>query len=764
MKLLKKIAPFAISTLMIGASMAGAVALNIADWKTQFTASNTAVVVGTGVTDAGDIAGALTAAKAVGIDTSSSTVTGESYKFEKTSDKLNVGNLLSTLRSSLTDDQLPTTLADGIYKDSTSSEYEYTQKITMGTALKLNEFADNDYNDKAPTLGINISDDQHILNYTLTFTDKPDFTATALETTTIDMMGKTYYISDIDVTNTVVTLLDSSTTGIVKEGETITLGEEAVTLYFVSSTPTVKLKIGDTRTNSMAAGATYKLPNGNYIGVKDIMYVAKDTGTSSAELTVGEGKIKMYDNYTNVKINEKTVEGLKSDIGLSGADLYTLTFIWDVADDSFVTADSSLLLPGLESVKLMMTSMTFPTGEEIEVEAGSSDVASVKIPFKDGTKEVDLLHSNTTHFDAIGEDTDELLVTNRITSLVYNKTANAKYFIASYQGTTDAESYLISATFNNGDHKVTLKNEVTGNTICTMTNDSECSMGQVDLTAVAIFDNYVNLSINPGGHFDRVFTSKGGMFYLPVNEASGHGYLNVTYNATAGGYPWTATTWKLEMWDQDKNQNIADSSSLNITFGHNTDTDVHVTTVAGAVNSYGYEQSDKYYLGYVESDLATKVEWDKKSDQYQYTAKITYYGGEVYGNVFVAASGASGSSTSWTPVQDSETDKYVSKNIVVIGGTAVNKVARKMLGLNEATPVYGTEAGWTENTGVDAVGKGILWMKTSPYTEGTGKYALLVAGYEGADTEKSANYLQLKASSAAKEKVVIDTNALVEAS
>jgi hypothetical protein len=757
MKLLKKIAPFAISTLMIGASMAGAVALNIADWKTQFSNTNTAVVVGTGVTDAGDIAGALTAAKAVGIDTTSSTVTGESYAFQKTSDKLNLGNLLTDIRSSLTNDQMPTTLADGVYKDASSSEYEYTQKITLGTALRLMEFADNDYNDKAPTLGINMTDDQHIMNYTLTFTDKPDFTAAALETTTIDMMGKTYYISDIDVTNKIVTLLDSSTSGIVKEGETITIGGEAITLYFVSSTPTVKLKIGDTITNSMAAGATYKLSNGNYIGVKDIMYVAKDTGSSSAELTVGTGKIKVYDNYTSVKINEKTVEGLKSDIGLSTdqSDLQTITFAWDLENEAYVTSDSSVLLPGLEAVKLMMTGMVFPTGEEIDVEAGSSDVASIKIPFKDGMKEVDLLHSNTTHFNAIGGDTDELLVTSRERYLVFNKSANAKYFIASYQGTTDAESYLISATFNNVDDKVTLKNEITGSDICTIATEGECSVGQVDLTSNLTSDNYVNLSINSGGHFDRVFTSKGGMFFLPVNASSGHGYINLATGFNPG------TTWVLEMWDQNKDQTIESDSSLNITFGHNTDTDVHVSTLTGAIGTYGFEEKDKYYLGYVPSDLATKVEWDKTGNQY--TAKVTYYGDEVYGNVFIAAAGASGGSTSWTPVQDSETDKYVSKNIVVIGGTAVNKVARKMLGLDEATPVYGTEAGWTE-TGVTAAGKGILWMKTSPYTEGTGKYALLVAGWTGTDTEKSANYLQLKASTAAKEKVVIDTNALVEAS
>jgi hypothetical protein len=100
-------------------------------------------------------------------------------------------------------------------------------------------------------------------------------------------------------------------------------------------------------------------------------------------------------------------------------------------------------------------------------------------------------------------------------------------------------------------------------------------------------------------------------------------------------------------------------------------------------------------------------------------------------------------------------------NIIAIGGTAINKVAREMLELPADTPVYGNEAGWIDNTGVDGIGKGILWLMTSPYADT--KYALLVAGYEGADTEKTANFLTLK-TLPAKEKAVIDTNNLVEAS
>jgi len=755
MKLLKKIAPFAITAMFLGLPLVGA--LNIADWKTQFSAANTAVVVGTGVTDAGDIAAALTVAKDVGIDTSSSTVTGESYKFERSSDKLNVGDALTDIRSSITKDQLPTTLADSTYKDAESSEYDYTQKISVGTSLDLAHFAQSDYNDKAPTLGIYIPDGTHVMNYTLTFSDKPTFDDTTMETSTITMMGKDYYISGVGTHE--LDLLDSSTSGIVKEGETGTIGGEAIKVEFVNggTTQSVKLNIGGTITNSLTVGSTYKLPDGKYVGVKDIMYTSKDTGTSSAELTVGNGKIKVVSGE-NVKINDKTVDGLTGYIGESGSDISTITFSWDTTDDSFVTPDSSITMPGLEAVKLMMTGMTFPTGEEIKVQStGSSDIATVNLPFKDGSKDIDLLYAASAgHYGYIGGDDQKLLVTSRINYLVYNKTADAKYFVASYNTTTSTESCLLSLAFDNGDNKVDVKNEVTGTTVCTgVTQTGTCDIGDVELTLYNLSDDYANWTINSGGSFDRVFTDTGALIYLPYNAYGGHGGINLSNSSQN-------TAWVMEMVEADKDGNIGAGEKLNFTYGFDTSNDVSVTSIStGTLSGTSfYKQSNDYYVGYVESDLATKVEWDKTSDQY--TAKATYYGEEVYGNVFLAAAGAGAGSTSWTPVQDSETAKYTSKNIVAIGGTAVNQVARKMLGLDVNTPVYGTDSAWTSATGVDAVGKGILWMQNSPYTDGTGKYALLVAGYSGSDTEKVANFLDLK-TLPAKDKAVIDTTTLVAA-
>jgi hypothetical protein len=771
MKLLKKIAPLAIGMLLAVTPLA--FALTIADWKTQFKATNTAVVVGSSATlDANDIAAAMTVAKDVGIDTTSSTVTGESYKFEKSSQKLTLASSYDSpyeIRPNVGKDHLPVTLADEVYSDDTNTDNDYTQKITMGSTPALSYFADRKYKgEKEPSLGFDIAKDTHILNYTLDFTDEPTFDATTLETTMIKIMGKDYYINDISYPSAVPTmvLLDSGTTGTVVENTPATIGGKVIEIVYVTSSSEVKLKIGTEETSKLSIGGTYKLNDGTYIGVKDVFYNGKDNGLSSAEISVGNGKIEIA-HGSEIELNGETVDGVKGFI-TNTTTLSSIVISWDLSKQSFVTPDSSITLPAFETVKLMMTGVTFPTGEEIQIEPSGDDIAAITVPLKTGTADIDLLYGDEAgNFSGLGADSNTLLVTNTSTYLYFNDTNKDTFFVASYNTTTEAASYYLSATFggSSGDgYWVTLHDEAANKDVCTeKKSDGECTLGDLDLTFDVVGEDYFNVTLGTGGSLNKLFTENGMMMYLPYSSVTaGYGYINLSnHNSTNGAVP---TTWKLRMIESDKDDNIERGSVLNFTFGFTTDNKVSVT----AVNATGWsggalidtEDSD-HESGYVASDLATFVAWDKSSDN-GYSATATYYGEQVYGNVFMAATGAAAGGTSWTPVKDSETSKYKSQNIVVIGGTAVNKVAREMLGLSGDTPVYGTDSAWTTATGVTGAGKGILWMKSSPYTEGTGKYALLVAGYEGADTDKVANFLDLK-TLPAKEKAVIDTTALVEA-
>ncbi|MDP3026482.1 MAG: hypothetical protein Q8N63_02150, partial [Nanoarchaeota archaeon] len=81
-------------------------------------------------------------------------------------------------------------------------------------------------------------------------------------------------------------------------------------------------------------------------------------------------------------------------------------------------------------------------------------------------------------------------------------------------------------------------------------------------------------------------------------------------------------------------------------------------------------------------------------------------------------------------VDDSKIDTVKDKNLVVVGGSCINTVAAKLLGSD--VPLCTAE--FTAKTGVGA-GQYIIKTYANPYTAAdSGKVAMLVAGYEAAET------------------------------
>ncbi len=103
---------------------------------------------------------------------------------------------------------------------------------------------------------------------------------------------------------------------------------------------------------------------------------------------------------------------------------------------------------------------------------------------------------------------------------------------------------------------------------------------------------------------------------------------------------------------------------------------------------------------------------------------------QVYGKVSVLAGGTpSGGEAGAIILKDTETSQMVGKNLVVVGGSAINAIAAELLG-----GAY-RESAFTAATGVDA-GEFLIQSFNR-----AGKTALLVAGYHAADTEKAQTYL-----------------------
>jgi len=152
---------------------------------------------------------------------------------------------------------------------------------------------------------------------------------------------------------------------------------------------------------------------------------------------------------------------------------------------------------------------------------------------------------------------------------------------------------------------------------------------------------------------------------------------------------------------------------------------------------------DTDYVGYLTS-YGTYALKDS-SDTNVATGTISYGNAQMYANVYLAEVGASispgagGGGTGQLGdvlVKDKEVRNVATKNLIVVGGSCINSAA--------ATLVGGTKCGaaWTTATGV---GTGQFIIKGYATSTLTSKLALLVAGYEAADTANAATYLRTKA-------------------
>ena len=139
----------------------------------------------------------------------------------------------------------------------------------------------------------------------------------------------------------------------------------------------------------------------------------------------------------------------------------------------------------------------------------------------------------------------------------------------------------------------------------------------------------------------------------------------------------------------------------------------------------------------------TLVEVDD-SESSQRSAILKYPESQVEAMVYVSEVGSSDSSISSFKkvhsnlgevlVKDSEVSSVENRNLIVVGGSCVNSVAAELLGVGSST----CGSAWQANTGI---GSGEFLIESFGDSSVTNKMALLVAGYESADTRAAATYL-----------------------
>ena len=801
----KKIASALTSTVLVGSTVALAAAASYPAPFVENGAADVAVVYGSDMDMAAvtDITTSLSSA--LGPTGTTGTPSGEYVQLDKSANRINLGNALNgPFGSTVDDEDLPTLLADGTYTADDSDTFDYEQKINLGSAT-MTHFRDSEfenlvgYTERTPTVGFKISSSTYIMNYTLDFLDNvlSDVVSGDLddiEGSDLPLFGKNYYVTDFKNGTAVgnlgkLTLLDSAQTTLIDEGESVTL-DVGGTSYVISaqiySSSEVVFTINGETTNTLNEGETYNV-NGDYLGVRDILYISKDSGTSSVDFSLGSGKIEL-EHKTDVKINGDSVTGLKAYLysgSSSGASTVfdKLALEWTTDDVSFLASGSELTLPGFETINFRMNELVRSEEEMVTLENDGDTSIELNMPIKDGDASLNLLYANSTgEFSGLGKASDNRLATSHNGTLwFFDKRGGSNFhtkFVVSYNSSSDAQSYILdmNVALDTGDNRneTTIKNTVTGETWSERVVGDTFDIGDVSFSINTLgansTDQWAVISAGSNVVFNTIYTPGGLRVYLPyelTNETIGYGGDNTTASAasaneanfgsinlsstsgateihesTTAGH--SKASWYLFLDGEDKDDTLAGGVAFNMTVDDTSTGELQVSQVnnAGTGGPTGLEigDSSNTYEAYIVDDVAPRtLHYTDGSQDY---ARAYYPSGdsETYAEVFLTdVSASSGETTNLgsVTVMDSELESsgFQNRNLLVVGGSCINSVAAALLGSD--TPMCGDS--WTDATNA---GSGQYIVQTFNNPNAPAKVATLVAGWAAGDTQNAATFLK----------------------
>lgn len=779
MRAIKKIVALATGATMVGATIMGAMAADLADYPAPYVDGCTfsgAIVVGESAA-AEDVVGAVDVASALAVSGTTTagsggttvTASGESVKIETSNKKLTFGasrhNISDIKTSDIDEDDLPTILADGVYKADDSAEYEYEQKIRFNDHIGMDFKEDTDYNDKENVIRVYVNRNTNLLNYTLDFTkdveaDLSAATITDMDDTTIEMLGNTYDITTAEnssATNVKFVLMGGAIRDILEQGQskTYTLNDKEyeVEVTYINNL-NAKLKINGEVTDLMTNDNTYKTDDGTTLGIREVMEEeAGEVDADKVEFYLGAEKLTLQDTTANVQDKKDNVEMDDTDIDDLYVDIVAtgtsdkiqidkIILSWYPDDELFITEDSEAIFPGLESFKLNYEGFTAPAEEEILVQNNGDQELELTVPIKSGKATIPLLALNGTGAAAVfnrvgGEAADEGLVTATGTRISYDRDED-EYFVAS--DTSAEETYLLQVTKVDDSDGADFKDVVSGTKYENKKNNTAFSVGEVSLTVqwIAEGNNSVVVSGSGTTSFNRVYTEEGLLIYLPVNNTDGTvAHPEIATNGTT-------TSWVLQMTEEDRNDDSAQGLDVNVTLGVTSGTTSRKTQVSSiATRTSNFVNKDYYEIGdtdefegYVQSDLGTHVFYDTDPDQN--TAKIIYHGGESYGNVFVSAI-ETGFGTSEggevvckvavpPAMLDSEVADVNAQNWIGVGGPCANSAVAAAMGVAGTIPEC-----------LEGFEEGKAMIKLYDLTGGN--VAMVVAGATALDTRRASRVL-----------------------
>lgn len=774
MKLLRKIAPLAIAGLLLASTVAAA---DLGAWKASFPGTDTAIVVGAGAA-AQDTLGAVHIANALGVTGGGEAPIAGAHLIEAPGNPLNYGEDLFDVEDTLETRDLPTLLADGTYRESrgnTDNDITYEQFLEFTDLTGTMDFVKNTEATNKPVKTYLFFDDAlAAYNYKLVFDNPIEFDSTDagtvdedFELTKLKMLGREYFV--VDATAELVAAgppevweIDSLTImgGALKASQweyskaTYTLADKTyeVEVKIISDTDsTAILVVNGEETDEMAEGDTYVLEDDTRIGILDVIPnegAEKSTGTSEGNDLVtfylGAEKID-FAQGNEVEINGEPVDGSDVDLQVSAAheEFAEIDLEMTPNDNVFLAKSESWTDPILGRFKFTNQGLLSDT-ESLSLTTSGDDGAldftnvagdALEIPFV-----MDDANDETFPGDEYILTADALITQDGNTGTA----GNGNLLIADGDACTgavditDCEGVYLLVVGTGGEARIIEVDDidVVDQTVdlqevspgTTSWNDRDYTnpivLGFATITLTEAAPTITATDINTCGatcDAGDFLTSLAGEIDLAFDGANANANLFTDDGTDLIG----AEAWTLEDDTVGAGGDmiiIPDSTGALVWDAEEKDSDYDVAIDAidwGALFRFNTDDDDELTWTYPEEEAEHKV----------YVSEILTTIPELM------TGGAAGAAT---PVLDIDIADVKDMNLIIVGGSAINRVAAEAL--NVTFPTYGADAAWTDATKVDAAGKAIVKLMDSPYT--TGKFAMLVAGWEGVDTERAAKVLK----------------------
>ncbi|MGV8152635.1 MAG: hypothetical protein ACP5OG_06130 [Candidatus Nanoarchaeia archaeon] len=556
----------------------------------------------------------------------------EKYEFVGYKRKLYLGMGLNSIIYRIDKDKLPTTLSDNVYTDNDNDEFDYTQALDIAN-LSFKLLKDpNEYN-SIPVLGIEIKNQENILNYSINFQENPLWQD--IDYTKLNILGRNYYIIGHE-TNKSIRLIDLTNSIVVNDSELITAEFEKNSYYLsatINSADELILGINSLEHVLVRENSIYKLGDGAYVFIKDISYREVGESNNKAELVFFKGIITLSDKGGVIFENE-IANGLSSRISSYQESIESISLQWNSENYFQVSEGKDIFIPAFESIKLSYHGMVYPAEEILTfIYDKNKSIIIENFELKESRENINILYSNEegTSFAGIGKDSLNKLKTSSLNSLVFDADSE-EYFIASFKNQNVSESYIIRAiNFDEydslfGTNKTTIQYRKDSAWIDKKVDakaEDLIEIGNVKfkIESIDILDKKIKINAEEFTRFDVLYSKEGLEIKLPLESEINKNpseYLLVLREEDSQGYAGLGNEIKIKLGFKYNNPSI-------------------LWVYGGGAEGIGYEigESDSF-LNYVYSPLASETRYYSSGEQD--SLELVYHGGESYAKAFISSS------------------------------------------------------------------------------------------------------------------------------